>query len=52
MKLAVISAFLLGAATASMFAPSKMAFEPAFAQPVQYQFTPPPPVQPLPFHPF
>jgi hypothetical protein len=29
-----------------------MVLGPAFGQPVQYQFTPPPPVQPLPFHPF
>jgi hypothetical protein len=26
--------------------------EPADAQVVQYQYTPPPPVEPLPFHPF
>jgi hypothetical protein len=29
-----------------------MVLEPAFGQVVQYQFTPPPPVVPLPFHPF
>jgi hypothetical protein len=29
-----------------------MVVEPALGQVVQYQFTPPPPVVPLPFHPF
>jgi hypothetical protein len=36
----------------SLMSASMMLCEPALSQVVQYQFTPPPPVAPLPFHPF
>jgi hypothetical protein len=39
-------------ATSLVIVAGVMVLGPAFGQPVQYQFTPPPPVQPLPFHPF
>jgi hypothetical protein len=39
-------------ATSLLILAGVMACEPGFAQVVQYQYTPPPPIQALPFHPF
>ena len=46
------SAKLRGVVIFSLMLAGVMVVEPALGQVVQYQYTPPPPVVPLPFHPF